>query len=82
MTIQMEDPEEMNLEQMKALVESFMSRQPIAYLLFGVGAMSGLRGASARGVATWVSTSTVSFSLTCTKLGDWRAGWVCTLSSL
>ena len=53
-----------------------------ALAFFGEGAMSGLRGASARGVATWVSTSIFSFSLTCTKLGDWRAGWVCTLSSL
>src|SRR5690242_13130784 len=47
----------------------------------GAGGISGLCDNSARGVLTCMSTSILSFSLIWRKLGDWRAGCVCTLSS-
>src|SRR5262249_9731246 len=42
----------------------------------GGGGMSGLRTRSTRGVLVCMRTSTLSFSLTCRKLGDWREGCV------
>jgi hypothetical protein len=53
---------------------------PGAFCFFGGGGISGLRGASVRGITRCINTSNFSFSLICRKLGDASAGWVWTLS--